>query len=124
MKAFKTLSTRNLKARVELNKLEARTSGGLHDKFVKSEAFAAGLGDSGTGSFGEAHSGDVQLGAVEDSFVISDGSDTNGDSTSVSSEMLLHLGDGQWWAVGSGSEESPEDGCGELGAGSASEETE
>ena len=100
------------------------TSGGLHDEFVKSEAFAAGLGDSGAGSFGEAESGDSQLGAVKDSLVISDGGDGNSDSFLLGSEMLLDLGDRQWGAVGSGSDKSPEDSGGELRAGSAGKEAE
>lgn len=96
----------------------------MHNKFVKSEAFAAGLGDSGASSFGEAESSDSELGAVEDSLVIGHGGDGNSDSLVLGSEMLLDLGDGQWGAVGPGSDESPEDGGSELGASSAGKEAE
>jgi len=100
------------------------TSGGLHDKFVKSEAFAAGLGDSGAGSFGEAESGDGHFGAFNDSLVVGHGGDGDGDSVSLSAEVLLDLGDGQRGTVSPGSDQSPEDGGSELGAGSAGKEAE
>jgi len=59
------------------------TSRGHHDEFVKSEAFATSLGDTGTGSFGEAEGGNVKLWHFSDTLIIGDGSDNNGGSVSL-----------------------------------------
>ena len=102
----------------------ARTSGGLHNEFVKSEAFAASFGDSSTGSFGEAESSDIELGHVEDALVVSHGANADGDSVLLLAEVLDDLAEGQWWAVSAGGHESSQHSLGELGVGSAREESE
>lgn len=59
------------------------TSGGLHDELVKSEALAAGLGDSGASSLSEAERGNSELGDFKNSLIISDSANDNGDSVST-----------------------------------------
>merc|ERR1712195_190504 len=59
------------------------TSRGHQDEFVKGEAFATSLGDTGTGSFGEAEGGNVKLWHFSDTLIIGDGSDNNCGSVSL-----------------------------------------
>jgi len=96
----------------------------LHNELIKSEALAAGLGDSGAGSLGEAESSDVDLWHIEDSLIIGDSGDDNDGSISLGSEVLDDLGEGERRTVGSGGDESSEDGLGEGGVGSAGQESE
>ena len=49
--------------------------GGLHDELVNSDAGATGLDDAGTGTFREAESGNLELGKLQNSHVISDSAD-------------------------------------------------
>jgi hypothetical protein len=60
----------------------------LHDQFVKSKALAAGLGDSGASSLGEAESGNSDLGNFKNSLIISDSADDNGDSVSTDRRVI------------------------------------
>jgi len=96
----------------------------LHNELIESQALAAGLGDSGTGSLGEAESGDVDLWQIEDSLIIGDSGDDNNGSISLGSEVLDDLGEGERRTVGSGGDESSEDGLGERRVGSAGQESE
>jgi hypothetical protein len=96
----------------------------LHNEFVKSEAFAAGFGDSSTGSFGEAEGSDVQLWHVEDALVIGDGANADSSSVGLAAKVLDDLGEGKWWAVGAGGEESSQNSLGESGVSSTGEESE
>ena len=67
-----------------------RTRGCLHNEFVKSEAFAASLGDSGTGGLGEAEGSNSQLRYIENSSVVSDGAHGDGNSVGLA-EVLDDL---------------------------------
>jgi hypothetical protein len=55
----------------------------MQDQLVKSEALAAGLGDSGASSLSEAERGNSELGDFKNSLIISDSADDNGDSVST-----------------------------------------
>jgi len=74
----------------------------LHNELIKSEALAAGFGDSGAGSLGEAESSDVDFWQIEDSLIIGDSGDDNDGSISLGSEVLDDLGEGKRRTVGSG----------------------
>ena len=100
------------------------TSGSLHNEFVKSHALAAGLGDSGAGSLGEAEGSNSHLGQVEDALVVSDGADGDGNAVSLVAEVLDDLGERKRGAHSSGGHQSSQDGLGEHGVGSAGQESE
>ena len=55
----------------------------MQDQLVKSEALAAGLGDSGASSLSKAERGNSELGDFKNSLIISDSADDNGDSVST-----------------------------------------
>jgi hypothetical protein len=96
----------------------------LHNEFVESQALAACLGDAGACRLGETKGGDRDLREIEDALIVSDGADANSDSFLVGSEVLDELGKGERRPVGSGGNESSEDGLGESGVGSAGQESE
>ena len=104
--------------------MKGLTSGSLHNEFVEGHALAACLDDAGASGLGEAEGGDGDLGQVEDALIVSDGADNNGDPLLVGSEVLDELGEGEGRPVGSGRDESPEDGLGESRVGSAGQESE
>lgn len=91
--ATSSLSTDRKRAGVDRKLDIARTSGGLHNEFVKSEAFAASFGDSSTSSFGEAEGSNVKLWHVEGALVIGDGANANGGSVGLLAKVLDDLGD-------------------------------
>ena len=95
------------------------TSGGLHNEFVESHALATSLGDSGTGGLGEAEGSNVNLGHVEESFIIGDGGDGDDGTVSLGTEVLDDFGEGKRGTIGSGGEESSEDGLSEGGFSSS-----
>ena len=101
-----------------------RTSGGLQHEFIKSEAFAAGFGDSSTGSFGEAEGSHVDLWHVENALIVGDGSNADNGSVGLAAKVLDDLGERQWWAVGAGGEQSSQHSLGEGGISPAGEESE
>lgn len=96
----------------------------MHNEFVESQALAACLGDAGACRLGETKGGDRDLWEIEDALIVSDGADANSDSFLVGSEVLDELGKGERRPVGSGGNESSEDGLGESGVGSAGQESE
>jgi hypothetical protein len=69
-----------------------RTCGRFHDKLVNSLARSTVLLDSGTGSLGEAESSNVKLGNLEDSLIISHGSDNNDGSVSSARKHAVKQG--------------------------------
>ena len=54
--------------------------GGLHDELVNSDAGATSLDNAGTGTLSEAESGDLELGQLQKSHVVSDSSDNDSSS--------------------------------------------
>lgn len=60
-------------------------------KLVKSEALSSGLLDTGTGSAGEAEGGDRELGNLDETKVVGDG--TDGDNGVLVGVGLVRLGD-------------------------------
>lgn len=89
------------------------TSGSLHNEFINGLALATSFGDAGTGTLGEAEGSNVDLGAVQNTFVIGDGANNNDGSVSFGAKVLDDLGDGDRGSVGAGGDESAEDGLGE-----------
>ena len=61
-------------------KEEWLTSGGVQDEFVKGEALATSLSDSGASSLSETKSSNGELWNLEDSLIICDSADDDGDS--------------------------------------------
>lgn len=55
------------------------TGGSGHDELVEGHAFTSSLDDFGSGGLSESEGGDGHLGEIEDSEIISDGSDNNSD---------------------------------------------
>ena len=100
------------------------TSGSLHNEFINGLALATSFGDAGTSSLGEAESSNVDLRAVQNTFVISDSANNNNGSVSFGTKVLNNFGDGDRGSVGTGGNESAQDGLSEGGASSAGEESE
>lgn len=59
------------------------TSGCEKHELIKSEALSSSFNDSGSCGLRESKGSDGQLGDLEDSSVISDGADNDGDSVSI-----------------------------------------
>ncbi|TNV85937.1 hypothetical protein FGO68_gene6832 [Halteria grandinella] len=57
-------------------------------ELVQSEALSTSLDDSCSCGFGESESGDGQLGHFEESNVVSDGADNDGDALGLGAEVL------------------------------------
>jgi len=77
----------------ENTRSEYITGGGEEHKLVKSEALAACFHDSGSGGLREPECGHGQLGDLEETDVVSDGADDDGDSVLLLAEMLHESGD-------------------------------
>jgi hypothetical protein len=73
---------------------------------VQSEALAPCLNYSGSCGLGEPESGDGQLGNFEESNVVSDGADNDGDAVLLLAEVSNEAGDGQRGSVHSRGDES------------------
>lgn len=102
----------------------ARTFGGLHDKFVNSQALSTSGGDSGAGAFSEAQSSHLDLGQVHKSHVIRDGADNNNSAGLVVAKVSDELAKRDGRSHGPGCDESPEDGLAEGRVRSPREELE
>ena len=96
----------------------------LHDELVESHARATSSDDSGTGGLGESESGNVKLGHVEGSLVVSDDTDNDGSARLVLTEASDHAGERYRGSVDSGGNESSEDGLAESGVSSSAQESE
>ena len=93
-------------------------------KLIESQALATVVLDSSSSSLGELERTDLQaLGRLSHSLVIGDGANDDGDLLLVVLHVHVQLGDGQRRSVGSGHAKSLEDGVGELGAASSSDES-
>ena len=100
------------------------TLGRLHEELVNGEALATGGGDPGAGSLGEAESGHLDSGQLNESLVISDGADDNDGSVLLLAEMLEDLGQGERRAVRPRGNKSSQHGLAESGVGSPGHELE
>jgi hypothetical protein len=101
----------------------ASSWGAFHDELIEGDARATGGGDASAGGFSESHSGNIDFGHVEDSLVISDGSDNDGDFLAVF-DVSDNSGHGYRGSGSAGSLQSSEDGLGESGLTSSGEEGE
>ena len=63
----------------------------MHDELVKSKALSAGLDDSGAGSLCETESSNCKLWNLDNSLIVSDSADNNGDSVSKESALTLKI---------------------------------
>ena len=62
----------------------------MHHELVKSEALATSLSNSGAGSLSETKSSNGELWNLEDSLIISDSADDDGDSVSNNSALVAN----------------------------------
>lgn len=83
-----------------------RTSGGEEDELIKSEALAAGLDDSGSGSLSESEGGHSQLGDLKEAVVVGDSADNDGNAVLLLAEVLHQARDRQRRSVDLGSDQS------------------
>ena len=113
-----------MKEASEHGSCEYITSGGEENKLVKSEALATCFHDSGSGGLGEPECGHGQLGDVEETDIVSDGSNDDSDSVLLLAEVLHESGDRDRGSVHSRGHESSHDGLSEDGVGSSREESE
>lgn len=105
-------------------------SGGTERELVKGEALTAGRKDASAGGLGEAEGGDRELGELEETVVVGDGTNNNdglgslallGDATTVLRE-IDDARDRDRWAVDLGHEQATEDRLVEAGLRAASQE--
>ena len=94
-----------------------------HNELIKGEAFATGLNDLGSSSFGESEGSNSHLWHFNESSVISHSANSD-DNFVLSLKKLSTLGDWNWWSVNSGRDESSQNSSSESGVGSSAEESE
>lgn len=103
------------------------TSWGSQSELVESESFTTGSNDTGTSSSGESESSDGDLWGLQQTVVIGDRTNNdNGLSLGLGlfvANKSVDAGEGDWWAVDLGHEETSEDDLVEVGVGSASQES-
>jgi hypothetical protein len=58
---------------------------------IEGDARATGSGDASTGGFSESHSGNIDFGHIEDSLVISDGSNNDGNFLAIIITVMLDV---------------------------------
>jgi hypothetical protein len=100
-----------------------RSGWGGHNKLIEGEALSSGLDNSSSGGLGESEGSDGHLWDLVESVIVSDGGDSD-DDLILSLKELSNLGDGDWWSVDSGGDESSQDGLAETGVGSSGKESE
>ncbi len=69
------------------------TGGGTKSKLVKGDDLTAGLQDAGLGGLGDAQAGDRQLGDLEETVVVSDGSDNDSGLAILAGHVAGNTGD-------------------------------
>lgn len=100
------------------------TSGSLNSQLVQSQNLTSSLDDASTCGFSEAKSANADLGNVQQTNVVSDGTNNNGDGLLVLAlQELGNTGQGKRRAVHLGHHQSLEDDLVELGFGSAGQES-
>tara|TARA_B110001450_G_C17509725_1_gene435870 strand:+ start:415 stop:837 length:423 start_codon:yes stop_codon:yes gene_type:complete len=90
---------------------------------IKGEAFTTSFDDSCSSGLGESKSGNLHLWYFKKSVIISDFADDDSNLI-LSLQELANLGDGDWWSVDSGGNESSQDSLVERRFGSSGEESE
>jgi len=96
----------------------------LESELIESDDLTTSGQDTGTGSLSDAEGADLELGDLQETNVIGDGTDDN--SGLVGTCISLHLADqaGQrhWWTVDARHKETLQDDLVEVGAGAAGQE--
>ena len=90
---------------------------------IESKAFTTSLDNSSSGRFGESKSSDGHLWDIHESNIIGDGGDGN-DNLILTLEEVSNLGDGDWWSVDSGGDQSSKNGLAERRISSSGQESE
>jgi hypothetical protein len=99
------------------------TGGSLNSQLIQSHNLTTSLNDAGASRFGEAKSADADLGDVQQTNVVSDGTNNNSDGLLVLAlQELGNAGQGKRRAVHLAHHQSLEDDFVELGVGSAGQE--
>jgi hypothetical protein len=99
------------------------TSWTTKGKLVEGKSLTTGLDDASASTLGEVESSNGHLGHGQQSGVIGDSSNNNGNrSLLLVSKVDRELGGGDWWAVDTAHAETVEHNAVELGVGSTSQE--
>jgi hypothetical protein len=99
------------------------TSRSTESKLVKGQNFTTSVDDTGTSGLGDTEGGNGHLGDIEETDVVGDGTNNNGDLVLVSLQVASNAGDGHGRAVGTGLEETLQDDLVELRVGTTSQES-
>lgn len=100
----------------------AGTGGASEGELIEGDDLAAGLQDAGTDSAGEAQGAHGELGDGEETGVIGDGTDDDGNLVLLALHVTGQAGDGESRAVDLAHEQSLQHNSVELGVGAASQE--
>jgi hypothetical protein len=97
------------------------TSGGTESQLIQGQDFTTGLQDTGLGGLGEVESSNGDLGEVQKTGVIGDGTDNN--NSLVTLKIADNTGDGDGRTVDTGHKETLQDNLVEVGVSTTSQET-
>jgi hypothetical protein len=96
------------------------TSGGTESQLIQGQDFTTGLQDTGLGGLGEVESSNGDLGEVQKTGVVGDG--TNNDNSLVTLEIADNTRDGDGGTVDAGHKETLQHNLVEVGIGTTSQE--
>ena len=97
--------------------------GGAEGKLIKGDALTAGLHDSGASSLGESEGSNGELGDLQKTRIVSDGTDNDGGLALLSLHVSRQTRDGDRGVVDLGHSQSLDNGQSELGLSTSGEET-
>ena len=100
----------------------SRPGGARQCKLVKSQAFSTRGGDASTSGLSEAEGAHGELGDLEETLIVGDGPNKDGNLSVLSLHEAGHLGEGDGGAVGLAHTQPLQDGFVEVSIGSASQE--
>lgn len=100
------------------------TSGAALGELVKSQALTTSLDNTGTGSLGETEGSNLHLGNLNETLIISDGTDDDGDAVLLGGDgqVLGHGAQGHGGTVDLAHTQALEDDLVEAGSGTAGQE--
>lgn len=92
---------------------------GSEGQLIDGQSFTAGSKDASTGSGSETESRNTELGNLQQSVVIGDGTNNDDGSLLLLASVCNESRDGNWWSVDAGHEQSAEDDLVERRVGTA-----
>jgi len=95
---------------------------GSQGQLIDGQSLTTGSKDAGTGGGSEAESSNTDLGDLQETVVIGDGTNNDNCSLLLLAGVRNNSGDGDWWSVDAGHKQAAEDDLVEGGFGTAGQE--